>query len=491
MKIHVFYLQPKNQFHMNSKYSLVILFVSILSIFKTDAQNVQLKIHLGGVYSSKVSVIAMAGPKALKPVIESPAIKNGESTTLEFTKDMVPSQFVLRFDYQEKESSNPYPSEKFIFVSNQNLELWVNPRALQKKDSTYFQPGEKENALYDDFMKENMKRREQIGLLQNFLLSYDQPQSSFFTMGVKEFEKRRTEYNQWIDKETNLHKELFVSKTFQFQKIQSVDWRGNEQERLNSLITHYFDDADFKDPLMIRTAELKDWLSKYVNLYGSMSTTVALRDSLFTLAGNRAIEKAKLGDPIVYGWMVDYFYQGYEAFNITRGLKMLEPYMNDPLCMTSKRQAIESRIKGIETLVAGAEAPDFAWKLGSGKMIQFHDFKTEAKYKLVLFWSADCQHCKEVLEKLYPWYDIPAHRELIDVFAISLDETPTEIPLWEKEVLKYPAFKHKRAEQGVRSPEASAYFVLSTPTMVLVDAKTNKIVALPNNADDMEKAIKE
>ncbi len=136
---------------MNSKFFRFILLVSILSISKIDAQNIQLKIHLGGVYSSKVSVIAMAGPKALKPVIESPAIKNGESTTLEFTKDMVPSQFVLRFDYQEKETSNPYPSEKLIFVNNQNLELWVNPRALQKRDSTYFQQGEKENAQYDFF----------------------------------------------------------------------------------------------------------------------------------------------------------------------------------------------------------------------------------------------------------------------------------------------------------------------------------------------------
>jgi peroxiredoxin len=466
-----------------------LIIAGLFSCLQAESQSVKLKIHLDGVYASKISVLPMSGIKALKPIIEVPAIQNGGSTTIEFPQDQLPGQFVLRFDYQEKETSNPYPSEKFIFVNKQNLELWVNPRAMQKSDSTYLQKGEIENSLYEQFMKENAKKREQIGLLQNFLLSYDQPHSQFYQMGIKEFESRRNEYNQWINSQSGKYKETFVGKTFQFQKLQAIDWKGNEQDRLNSLIAHFFDDADFKDPLLLKTAELKDWMNKYVNLYGSMSTTVALRDSLFTLAGNRAIEKAKLGDPIVYGWMVDYFYQGYEAFNITKGLKMLEPYMNDPLCMTSKRQAIESRIKGIETLVAGAVAPDFAWKLSSGKMIQFHDFKTEAKYKLVLFWSADCQHCREVLEKLYPWYDMPAHRELIDVFAISLDETPTEIPLWEKAVLKYPAFKHKRAEQGVRSPEASAYFVLSTPTMVLVDAKTNKIVALPNNADDMEKAI--
>jgi len=387
---------------MKHKPFLLFLLTVSLSLFNAEAQNVKLKIHLGGVYSSKVSVIAMAGPKALKTIIEGSSIKAGESTILEFTKDMLPGQFVLRFDYQEKETSNPYPAEKFIFVNTQNLELWVNPRAMHKQDSTYFQKGEIENATYELFMQENAKRKEQIGLLQNFLLNYDKPQSQFFNDGIKEFESRREQYNQWVNNQTNKQKETFASKTFQFQKLPPADWKGTEPERLNSLMIHYFDNMNFKDSSLVKTAEFKDWMNKYVNLYGAMSTTVALRDSLFTLAGKRAIEKAKTGHPLVYGWMVDYFYQGYEGFNITKGMKMLEPYLNDPYCLTSKRQAIEVRLKGMETLVPGALAPDFPWKLKSGKEIQFHDFKTEAKYKLVLFWSADCQHCKELLGKLYP-----------------------------------------------------------------------------------------
>ncbi|MGY0039023.1 TlpA family protein disulfide reductase [Pedobacter sp. NJ-S-72] len=144
----------------------------------------------------------------------------------------------------------------------------------------------------------------------------------------------------------------------------------------------------------------------------------------------------------------------------------------------------------METLVIGSVAPDFSWKLNSGKAVQFHAYKTEAKYKLVLFWSAECQHCKELLDKIYPWYQEAANREMMDVFAISLDETETEIPAWEKSKVNLPAFKHKRAEQGIRSPEANAYFVLSTPTLVLVDAKNNKIVALPETLEQLKAALK-
>jgi len=471
-------------------FAISIFVLAFVQVQNVIAQDVSLKIHLSKVFSSKISLLPLSGAGALKPFIEKNNIKDKETVVLTIPKDKLPGQFVLRFDYVEKEGSTPYPSERYFFIGSQDLELWVQPKSVNNPDSTYFQKGEKENALFGDFSKDNMKRKEQLGLLQNFLMSYDQPQSKFYTIGIEEYENRRNEYNKWVSSQVELHKDAFVSCTFPFQYVQPIVWRGNEKERMNSLMEHYFDGMDFKNPQLANTAELKDWMNKYVNLYGAMSTTVTLRDSLFTLAGKRAIEKSKTGHPLVYGWMVDYFYAGFESFNISSGIKMLEPYLNDPLCLTNKRKAIEVRLKGMETLVVGSVAPDFPWKMNSGKIIQFHDFKTEAKYKLVMFWSADCQHCKELLAKLYPWYENPTYRELLDVFAISLDETDTEIPAWEKAVANYPAFKHKRAEKGIRSPEASAYFVLATPTLILVDSKTNQIVALPENVEQLQAAMK-
>jgi len=478
-------LKAQSQFYIS-----VILLCLLIFVQNVSAQDVNLKIHLSKVYSSKISLIPLSGSGALKPMIEHPGIKNGEIATLTVPKDKLPGQFVLRFDYVEKEGATPYPSERYLFINNQDLELWVQPKTINNPDSTYFQKGEKENTLFMTFSIQNAKRKEQLGILQNFLMSYDQPQSKFYANGVEEYENRRKEYNSWLSAQVEAHNDAFVSCIFPLQYVSPIVWKGTEKERLNSLMVHYFDGMDFKNPQLAKSADLKDWMNKYVNLYGAMSTTIALRDSLFALAGQRAIEKAKLGHPLVYGWMVDYFYAGFESFNITSGMKMLKPYLDDPYCLTNKRQAIEVRLKGMETLVSGSLAPDFPWKLNSGKIIQFHDFKTEAKYKLVLFWSADCQHCKQLMAKLYPWYQNPVYRDLMDVFAISLDETDTEIPIWEKAIVNYPAFKHKRAEKGIRSTEATAYFVLATPTLILVDAKTNKIVALPETVEQLEKELK-
>ncbi|TDE48586.1 redoxin domain-containing protein [Flavobacterium sp. GT3P67] len=447
-------------------------------------QDVSLKIHLMGVSQSKIKILSVAG-SSMKTIAENPGINKGETAVLKVAGNMLPAEFVVRFDYQEKEGGDFYPAEKHIFMGKQDLELWARPKALNEPDSTYFQKGEIENTLFARFSADNGKKREQLGLLQNVLTNYDQQESKFFLLTAEEYEQRRLVYNKWIGTETNQHQSAFVSNGFVFQHLPPMMWKGTERDRTNIAIDRYFDGMDFKNPLIIKSTDIKDWMNKYVNLYGTMCPTTELRDSLFTLAGKRAIEKARLGHPLVYGWMVDYFYNGFESFNITTGIKMLKPYLNDPLCLTNKRKAIEERLKGMETLVVGSVAPDFPWKLDSGETIGFHEYKTEAKYKLVLFWSADCPHCKEMMEKFYPWYLEPANSKLMDVFAISLDETETEIPIWEREMTMLSAFKHKRAEQGVRSLEATAYFVLATPTMILVDAKTNTIVSLPETEEQL------
>jgi peroxiredoxin len=453
------------------------------------AKDVTLKIHLFGVYKSKVTILSLAGA-TVKTIVESPAIANGETALVNIPKDYLPGEFVLRFDYEEKAGSTPYPAEKQVFVSNQNLELWARPKALNHPDSTYFQKAEVENTLFRSFSTENEKRKSPILSLQNLLMTYDQRGSKFYTAGVQEFESRRHQYNEWIKQQIGVHKAAYVSNNFPFQYVMPLAWEGTEPERISFVLAHYFDEIDFTNPLLVKTTSLKDYMNKYVNIYGEMSTTIKLRDSLFTLAGKRAIEKAKSGHPLVYGWMVDYFYNGFASFDIPKGIKMLAPYLDDPRCLTTKRQAIEQRLEGMETLVPGTTAPDFTWKLGTGKTVQFHEFKTEAKYKLVLFWSADCQHCKDLMDKLYPWYLEGDTKEKMDVFAISLDETETEVPAWEKAKVKLTAFKHKRADQGIRSAEARAYYVLATPTMILVDAKTNKIFSVPNSLEQLQKALK-
>ncbi len=153
-------------------------------------------------------------------------------------------------------------------------------------------------------------------------------------------------------------KTLFVSSIYRFNYVPQILFEGPEKEKMISLINHYFDCFDFNDPIIIKTSQMNDWMNNYVNLNGQLATSIALRDSLIPAVARNAIEKAKIGNPVVYGWMVDYFYCGFGSFNLPAGIRVTEPYLADPNCLTSKRMEIERRLKGMETLLPGIKAPD-------------------------------------------------------------------------------------------------------------------------------------
>jgi thiol-disulfide isomerase/thioredoxin len=470
----------------------ILFFITILvklasqSFLTAQTRNIEITIHLRGVYESKIDLLSLSGTKQFKPIVKVQGIKNGETAKLAVPKENLPGEFVLRFDYKKKEESSPYPCETNIIINDQDLELWVNPVYCNTTDSTWFQQGERENSAFALFTKENNRKKEKFGILQQFLMKYDDPKSKFYRQGIADYEQRCRAYNQWLDTCITRDKALFVSRIYGLQFVPQINWEGTEKDRMFSVIQHYFDGIDFSDPVIAKTFQLKDWMDRYVNLYGQMATSVPLRDSLIPAAAKTAIEKARQGHPLVYGWMVDYFYKGFESNNIPDGMKVLEPYMNDPNCLTSKRMEIERRLKGIETLLKGSKAPDILLKDTDSSMFELYNYKTSSKYILLLFWSAECPHCQETVSMLYPWQNWPEIQKKVSVIAISLDEIETEVKAWNQKIKELAGWKHLRAVEGVRSKVASDYFVLSTPVMILLNAKTKEIISLPSSLTQLK-----
>jgi thiol-disulfide isomerase/thioredoxin len=468
----------------------VFLWFAFAAHLSALPRDVSLTIHLRGVFKSKISLLGRSDSQVFKSITEVQNVSDKETARILVSKAYLPGEFVLRFDYQEKETSTPYPSEKYLFINDQDLELWVNPLYSNSKDSTWFQQNERENSAFTRFSEENGKRKVKLGLLQNFLMNYDDTKSEFYQEGIREYALRRNSYNQWLSDCVQKDKSLFVSNLYLFEYVPEISWTGTEADRIKSLITHYFDGMDFDSPLVIKLSELNKWMDSYVNLYGELSTTVALRDSLLPEAGRTAIERARKGNPMVYGWMVDYFYKGFESNGIPAGMKILEPYINDPNCLTSKRLEIARRLEGIKTLLPGTKTPDIIMKDLENNDFNLYSFETQGKYILVLFWAAGCSHCMETVDKLYPWQQEKERQQNITVIAIGLDESESEVKLWEHKKTELKAWKHLGEPLGVRSKVASDYYVLSTPVMILLDARSKNIIALPNTLEELAAAIK-
>ena len=468
---------------------LVYLILTICA--SAQNPNVSLSIHLRGIYESKIGLIPLSGSKQFKTVAEVAGIKNGETALLNVSKENLPGEFIIRFESKEKQESDSKPSEKRILISNQDLELWINPIYSNNPDSTWFQKDEKENTAFALFSKENIQMLQKLGVLQNFLMNFDEPKSKFYKQGIEEYERRRLDYNQWLKMLTIQDSSLFASSMYRFNYVPQISWEGNEKEREQSVIQHFFDGIDFSNPVIIKTAQMNDYMNAYVNLHMKLVTSMVLRDSIISKAATMAIEKSKHGSPIVYGWMVDYFYKGFEANNIPAGMKVLEPYLNDPKCLTSKRMEIERRLKGMESLVTITKAPNIQMNDATGNTFELNNYNPTTKYILVLFWSADCSHCVETVSSLYPWQQLTENQLKISVVAVSLDETDTEIKVWDQKKKELIGWKHLRAAEGVRSKVASEYFVLATPVMILIDSKTKEIISLPTSLNELQSNMKQ
>lgn len=454
-----------------------------------SAQDVTVKIHVRGVYESNISLLAINENGLFKPVIGEASIKDGATALLEVDRKYLPGEFVLRFDYKEKETSTSYPCEQRLIIGRQDLELWANPMFCNNPDSNWYSPGELENNAFKAFAEESYRQKGQLGLLEQFLMGYQDYGSKFYRQAVREYESRRSEHNNWLTHQIKKDNALFVSNLYTLQYIPETEWEGTQEVRIISMINHYFDGADLSEEALTKTSQLISWIDTYVNLYGQLATTVELRDSLFTEAATKAIELAREGHPVVYGWMVDYFYRGFESNNIPAGMKALEPYLNDPSCPTSRRKEIERRLKGMEKLVAGSTAPEIQLNAPDGRIFSLLADDSSSPYILLLFWSADCSHCMEVIDQLYPWQQQPEINRLMSVVAISLDETETEITAWQKSCDRYRGWTHLRAEEGVRSKVAADYFILSTPQMILLDTDTRKIIDLPGTFPELKNLV--
>jgi len=94
-----------------------------------------------------------------------------------------------------------------------------------------------------------------------------------------------------------------------------------------------------------------------------------------------------------------------------------------------------------------------------------------------------------LVKGLIQWYNEPENKKKLDVIAVSLDETETEVQKWKNAIINLPGWKHLSAKEGINSAVANDYAILSTPVMFLVGSESNIIKAIPDNLDKLIKDL--
>jgi hypothetical protein len=444
-----------------------------------------LTVKLRGVYDSKITLNSFDGARFASPLAVVPGVKAGGETQFIVPDSLLPGEFLIRFDYRTKETDAPSPAELQLYLNRENILVEANPLAL-KGDSLQL-TGDRENTAWFDFMNKIALHRRQLGLLQQLLDQYDRPASPEWKGVMKAYETRRVAYNAWIDSLVLAQKDLYVSHLYGFQHLNAENWKTTPAIRMEALAQNWFKGINFNDTLILRSRQMNEMMNGFISLYSARSTTEELRDSLLTEAGRVAIGAASTGSPRVYGWMVDYFYIGYETYNIVPGMKMLEKHLNNPNCLTRKRLVIAKRLEGIKDLVPGVKVHNVLVNdvAGHEEIIDMNTCNKE--YRLLVFYDSECDHCRQLLAILRNWYAVPANSKKMEIVSVCVDSSRDQ---WVT-AFKANAFPwtDRYAPGGINSQAAADYYVLSTPYMFLVD-NNGSLVSIPETVEESRKAIR-
>lgn len=234
--------------------------------------------------------------------------------------------------------------------------------------------------------------------------------------------------------------------------------------------THYWDHFDFQDDRIINTpiydAKLDEYINKEIYPYPDsieyeakelLAKTRGTNDLFkYTLSwfANFAQESKIMGMDEVFVWLVENYYMKGDATWLDN--ETLNKFID--------------RAMHIAPNVIGNKAPEVK-AIDIDK--QEHALsEVKAKYTLLIFWSADCGHCKEEIPKIDSLYKSELKSKGLKVYAVR---TEGDEKRWQDFIKEHKLLDWINVyDPEHKSDYVSKYDVYSTPTIYLLDE--NKII---------------
>lgn len=274
--------------------------------------------------------------------------------------------------------------------------------------------------------------------------------------------------------------------------VPAKDEKGNELDdraRYLYYMDHYFDNVDLTDDALIRTPEaifqkrMLDFFDKY--LKGADAQTICqYADTLIERARPSKENFKYLVHTITEKYLQSNI-MGYDAVYV----HLIKRYYATGDAYWSSPSVIDEQVKRAETwdrLLIGKVAPDLYMRDDMGVAHNLHSMP--GKYKLLIFWSPTCGHCKTMIPQLYKKY--AEYRDIYNISAYAVLSEPDDAtrPKWRK-FIKDNNLDWINIDGGEANIDwHEVYDIVTTPQIFLLD-ENNKILAKRLNADLFEQII--
>lgn len=370
--------------------------------------------------------------------------------------------------------------------------------------------GSVENQLFLDFQRFMIGLRKEADSIQSRLkrANSEAERENLYAQS-KRINDTRIEYIEKIGSE---HPDLFVSKFLKttldiIVPDPPIDANGNIIDSTWQYFyyrNHYFDNFDIADPRLLRTPLYEEKVMNYIT-----KIVPQIPDSLI-LEVDKLIEKSR-SDSNLFRYMLitlfNYFgksnYMGMDAVQIHIADKyyITDAWWSDPKFIADLKERVEKS----KPLLIGKIAPDIelvqvpaehflkaehdsVMKKYPHVGVHFNLHQIDAEYLVLMFWEADCGHCKTAVPKLHEMYKNSLKKQGIKVLAVSTLFGEEGKVKWIDFVNTHKLYDWINAWNPYSYDFKIKYDILTTPQIFILD-KNKKIVAKKIAAEQIEGII--
>ncbi len=371
------------------------------------------------------------------------------------------------------------PTLYYLAIGNQSYKILLHPN--EKKFKCTNELNNKQNFTIED-SKENDAYKsfnESVSAFEKEFFEIIKNQKSTDSNNIVLKDLFSTYYNNlWKIKTTNPNS--FVAKELSnmkmFDTLDKILAAKNIKEYSRK---HYMDNVHFVNENLLREPTLNETLLGY--LINVSDTSFESMQQLI----DKVFEESK-NSPKMFTYVVRQIFQHFIATNretelaylATKTLSdnrikenlTLEAQMRDALRVTSGKPALE--VNGLD--IDGNNSP-------LSKLV------VTKKVTLMVFWEPNCSHCREAMPELKTLYD-KYEKQGLGIYGVNMGEDTTKwVEMIKTEKLNWTNIMMQKKSGEKMS--ASLYYVLGTPTFVLID-RGGKIIRRFIGQSALESEIK-
>jgi thiol-disulfide isomerase/thioredoxin len=483
---------------MNRLRTLFSLFCLILISFEIQAQGYEIKVKISNLPSKQV----ILGHYLSKTMYPDDTVKLDQKGYGVFTgKKKLPVGMYLVY----------LPSASYFdLVIGEDQQFSLESDTADFLHTLSFK-GSDENQIFLDFQHYFASLRNKAdSLTTRIKAETDNVIKDELTSSLKKVNDQRIIKIQQIQKE---HPDLFISAFLRATLDVTVpdppkDKNGvviDSNWQYYYYRAHYFDNFDFTDARLLRTPFYEDKIMTYLN-----KVLPQIPDTLIPAIDN-FIDKSR-ADSNLFRYMLITLFNYYGKSNIM-GMDAVQVHIADKYYIKDSWWSdakfisdLKERTEKAKPLLIGAIAPDaelmsvppdhFKSALADTALRRFPHVGTkinlrqvQAKYLVLIFWEADCGHCKVAVPELYKIYENSLKNMDVKVLAISTLFGEEGKMKWVDFVNQHQLYDWINAWNPYSYDFKMKYDVLTTPQIYILD-ENKKILAKRISPDQVEEIIK-